>query len=68
MRDAADNTLKSFHLGEEEQKTYATVKGKFYEFNQHCQEERETFHNFVTALYGLVEHCKYGKLQSEIEL
>ena len=35
-------------------------------FNQRCQEERETFHDFVTALYGLVEHCKYGNLQTEM--
>ena len=80
MGDAANDILKSFHLTEEEMKTYDTVKDKFdnhfiknrnviYErvcFNQCCQEEGETFDNFVTALYGLVEHCKYGSLQSEI--
>ena len=80
MGDAADDILKSFHLTEEEMKTYDTVKDKFdnhfvkkhnvtYErayFNQRHQEEGETFDNFVTALYGLVEHCKYGNLQSEM--
>ena len=80
MGDAADDILKSFHLTEEEMKTYDTVKDKFnnhfvkkhnviYEracFNQRRQEEGETFDNYVTALYGLVEHCKYGSLQSEM--
>ena len=28
--------------------------------------EGETFDDFVTALYGLVEHCKYGNLQTEM--
>ncbi|MCY3930012.1 MAG: RNase H-like domain-containing protein, partial [Acidobacteria bacterium] len=80
MGDAADDILKSFHLTEEELKTYATVKEKFdnhfikkhnviYErarFNQRCQEDGETFDDFVTALYGLVEHCQYGNLQGEM--
>ena len=35
-------------------------------FNQRCQEERETFDDFVTALYGLVEHCKYENLRTEM--
>ena len=80
MGDAAGNVLKSFNLTEEEQKTYTTVKEKFdnhfvkkrnviYErahFNQRCQEEGETFDDFVTALYGLVEHCKYENLRTEM--
>ena len=79
MGDAADDILKSFHLTEEEMKTYDTVNDKFdnhfvkkhviYEracFNQRRQEEGETFDNYVTALYGLVEHCKYGSLLSEM--
>ena len=80
MGDAADDILKSFHLTEEELKTYATVKEKFdnhfikkhnviYErarFNQRCQEDGKTFDDFVTALYGLVEHCQYGNLQGEM--
>ena len=80
MEDALDNVLKSFNLTEEEQKTYATVKEKFnnhfikkrnviYErahFNQRCQEEGETFNDFVFALYGLVEHFKYENLRTEM--
>ena len=80
MGDAADDILKSFHLTEEEMKTYDTVIDKFHNhfvkkhnviyeracFNQRHQEEGETFDNYVTALYGLVEHCMYGSLQSEM--
>ena len=77
MGDATNDILKSFHLTKEEVKIYDMVKDKFddhfvkkhnviYEracFNQRHQEEGETFDNFVTALYGLVKHCKYGSLQ-----
>ena len=81
MGDAADNVLKSFNvMTEEEQKTYTTVKEKFdnhfvkkrnviYErarFNQRCQEEGETFDDFVTLLYALVGHCKYENLRTEM--
>ena len=80
MGDAADDILKSFHLTADEQKTYTTVKEKFntyfiqkhnviYEraqFNQRHQEEGEPFDDFVMALYGLVEHCNYGDLQTEM--
>ena len=80
MGDALDNVLKSFNLTEEEQKTYATVKEKFNNhfikkrnviykrahFNQCCQEEGETFNDFVFALYGLVEHFKYENLRTEM--
>ena len=80
MGDAADDILKSFRLTEDESKTYTTVKVKFdnhfikkhnviYDrklFNQCCQEEGEAFDDFVTALYGLVEHCNYGNLQTEM--
>ena len=80
MGDAADHVLKSFNLTEEVQKTYATVKEKFdnyfikkrnviYErahFNQRCQEEGEAIDDFVTALYGLVEHFKYENLRTEM--
>ena len=34
--------------------------------NQRCQEEGETFDDFVIALYGLVEHCKYKNLRTEM--
>ena len=26
----------------------------------------ETVDSFITALYGLAEHCKYGQLQNEL--
>ena len=77
MGDAADYILKSFQLSDDDLKKYDTVKQKFdghfvkkrniiYErarFNQRVQEEGEPADNFITALYGLVEHCNYGNLQ-----
>ena len=30
------------------------------------QEDGESVDNFITSLYGLVEHCNYGVLQDEM--
>ena len=73
MGDAADDILKSFHLTADVKEKFDThfiqKRDVIYErarFNQCCQEEGEPFDDFVTALYGLVEHCNYGDLQTEI--
>ena len=80
MGDAADDILASFGLTEEQSKTYDTVVEKFQghfvkkrnviferaKFNQRKQEEGESVDNFVTALYGLSEHCQYGGLRDEM--
>ena len=77
MGDDADDILRSFQLSADDCKKYDIVKSKFdryfvkdrnviYEcakFNQRRQEEGEPF---VTALYGLSEHCGYGELHDEM--
>ena len=69
-----------FELSEDQKKDYAFVKAKFdsyfikrknviYEhavFNRQKQEEGESVETFITALYSLVEHCKYGNLRKEM--
>ena len=80
MGDDADDILRSFRLSEADGKKYDVVKGKFdrhfvkdrnviYErarFNQRKQEEGEPVDSFITALYGLSEHCGYGELHDEM--
>ena len=80
MGDQADYILLSFGLSDENKKKYDTVKAKFesyfikrrnliYErakFNQRKQFPRESVDDFITALYGLVEHCEYGELRNEM--
>ena len=70
MGDQADDNLLSFGLSDENKKKYDTVKAKFeshfikchnpiYEtakFNQWKQLPGESVDNFITVLYGLVEH------------
>ena len=76
MGDQADDILLSFGLSEGDSKKYDTVKEKFeghfvirrntiYErakFNHRKQLPEESVDDFITALYGLVEHCEYGEL------
>ena len=76
MGDQADDILISFGLSAEDKKKYNAVTQKFegyfvlrrntiYErakFNQRKQNPGETADDFITALYGLVEHCEYGEL------
>ena len=78
MGDHADNVLLSFGLYDENKKKYDTVKAKFEncfikhhnpiykraKFNQRKQFPGESVDDFITALYGLVEHCEYGELQN----
>ena len=80
MGDEADDILRSFGLSADDAKKYDVVKGKFdshfikrrnviYErarFNQRRQEAGESVDCFVTALYGLAEHCEYAALQDEM--
>ena len=74
MGDEADDILRSFGLSTDDAKKYDVVKAKFdgrfvkrrnviYEqsrFNQRVQEPGESVDAFITALYGLAEHCGYA--------
>ena len=80
MGKKADVILQSFGLGEEELKKYETVVDNFQrhfisrrnviferaKFNSRIQEEGETADSFITALYGLAEHCGFGQLHDEL--
>ena len=75
MGDEADGILRSFGLTEADSKKYDTVLAKFEahfvkrrnvifseraKFNMRRQDEGEPVDAFITALYGLAEHCGYG--------
>lgn len=72
MGDEADDILSSFGLSEDDQKDMVKVKldthfikrrNVIYErakFNNRSQEQGEPVDSFITALYGLAEHCGYG--------
>ncbi len=80
MGDEAEDVLKGLTLTADEKKKYTDVKAGFdaffvpkknviYErakFNQRVQLPGETVDSFITALYGLAEHCNYGQLQNEL--
>ena len=80
MGNEADDILRSFQLSEEDKQKYAKVKEKFdahfdqrkntiferAKFNRRKQEEGESVDDFITSLYGLVEHCNYGTLKDEM--
>ena len=80
MGDEADDILRSFGLSEPDSKKYDVVLAKFEahfikrrnviferaKFNMHKQEEGEPVDAFITALYGLAEHCGYGNLHDEM--
>ena len=80
MGDQADDILLSFRLSDENKKKYDMVKAKFEshfikrrnpiykraKFNQWKQLPGESVDDFITALYGLVEHCEYGELRNEM--
>ena len=80
MGDEADDILRSFALSEEDGKKYDTVKGRFdshfikrrniiferAKFNMRRQQDGEPVDAFITALYGLAEHCGYGPLHDEM--
>ena len=80
MGSKADEILPSFELTEDELKDIKVVKSKFEDyfivrrnviferanFNNRKQEHGEPVDHFITALYGLAEHCKYGTLREEM--
>ena len=80
MGDEADDIMRSFGLSVEDAKNYSTVLAKFEahfvkrrnviferaKFNMRRQEEGESVDAFITALYGLAEHCGYGNLHDEM--
>ena len=80
MGDDADDILRSFRLSEADSKNYDSVVSAFdshfvkrpnviYErakFNQRRQEPGEPVDAFITALYGLAEHCGYASLHEEM--
>ena len=80
MGNEADDILSSFGLTNEDSKKYTTVKERFEghfikkrsviferaKFNQRVQKEGEAVDTFVTALYQLAEHCRYGDLRDEM--
>ena len=80
MGNEADDILRSFQMSEEDKQKYAKVKDKFdahfdkckntiferAKFNRRKQDEGESVDDFITSLYGLVEHCNYGALKGEM--
>ena len=80
MGDDADIILLSFRLSEADSKNYDSVvsaldshfvkrRNVTYErakFNQRRQELGEPVDAFITALYGLAEHCRYASLHEMI--
>ena len=80
MGREADDIFKSFNLTNDQQKQYDGVKKKFQDhfvirrnviferakFNMRKQEEGESVDTFITALYTLAEHCKFGTLKNEL--
>ena len=80
MGDFADDILSSFGLSEEDKSKFNVVVEKFEahfvkkrnviferaKFNQRRQEEGEPVDDFVTSLYCLSEHCRYGDLRDEM--
>ena len=80
MGAEADDVMQSFKLSEEDQKNYTIVKKKFKDyflkqrntiyqrakFNSRKQEDEESVHTFITALYSLAEKCNFGSLYNDM--
>ena len=80
MGREADDIFQSFNLTNAQQKQYDGVKKKFQDhfvirrnviferakFNMRKQEDGESVDTFITALYTLAEHCKFGTLKNEL--
>lgn len=76
----ADDILKGLNLTNENMQQYDAVKEGFHpffvvkknviyeraRFNMRKQGENESVDSFVTALFSLAEHCKYGPLHDEL--
>lgn len=80
MGDVGNNILSLFGLSDKDKAKYDLVVVKFEahfvkkknvifekaKFNQHKQEEGKPVDDFVTSLYCLSEHCRYGDLRDEM--
>ena len=80
MGHEADEIFASFNLSADDKKKYTKVRDKFKEyfipkrnviferarFNLRKQEAHETVDSYVTALYVLAEHCRFGALHDEL--
>ena len=80
MGAEADEIFASFNLSAGDRKKFAKVRDKFNgyfipkrnviferaKFNLRKQEVNETVDTYVTALYVLAEHCKFGALHDEL--
>ncbi|XP_033730104.1 uncharacterized protein K02A2.6-like [Pecten maximus] len=80
MGGEAENIVKSFGMSAADMKKYTVVSARFNgyfitrrntiferaKFNHRKQNEGEAADSFITALYGLVEHCEYGQLRDEM--
>ena len=75
MGDQAEDILSTFELSEEDAKVYKTVRDRFnfhFVADRNIIYERAKFNKrtqadmFITDLYALAEHCKYGILHDEL--
>ena len=80
MRVDADDIIQSLGISDEEQKHYNTVREKLEnyfiikrnviferaKFNLRVQLENEAVETFITDLFSLAEHCKFGTLREEL--
>ena len=80
LGDEAHDIFASTSITDEERKNYKKVVEKFdgyfdvrknviferARFNKRNQLESETAEEYITALYGLIETCKYGVLKEEM--
>ncbi|XP_071094558.1 uncharacterized protein [Haliotis cracherodii] len=80
MGEEAEDILATFRLNEQQVADFDVVKTHFEnfftvrrnviferaKFNTRLQEPGETVDSFITALYGLAEHCAYGTLQDNL--
>ena len=80
MGDDADDIFSALPMTADERKKYDTVKSKLEghfiikrnviferaKFNLRFQKENESVDNFITDLFTLEQHCKYGTLHDEM--
>lgn len=80
MGEKSDDILNTLPLSEEEKKSYEEVKKALSEhfigrhnviyerakFNSRFQQPGESAESFITDVYKLAEHCRYGDLHEEM--
>ena len=80
LGEDSEDVLSSTNISSDDRKSYSTVmeklndffkirKNVIYErarFNRRVQLADESVEHFITNLYQLVEHCKYGDLKEEM--